>query len=77
MDDHTNSNYLSLELGLTLLHTTNYDFLFYYVLILIINYFSLFMSMSNLISINMNVIDMKRHMLICLSISMFVSMERG
>ncbi len=35
------------------------------------------MSMSNLISININIIDMKRHMLICLFISMSIDNERG
>jgi hypothetical protein len=33
--------------------------------------------MSNLISININMMDMKRHMLICLFISMLVGKERG
>jgi hypothetical protein len=35
------------------------------------------MSMSNLISININMMDMKRHMLICLFISMLMCKERG
>jgi hypothetical protein len=35
------------------------------------------MSMSNLISININMMDMKRHMLICLFISMLMRKERG
>jgi hypothetical protein len=34
------------------------------------------MSMSNLISININM-DMKRHMLVCIFISMLVGKERG
>jgi hypothetical protein len=33
--------------------------------------------MSNLILININIIDMKKHVLICLFISMLVSNERG
>jgi hypothetical protein len=37
---------------------------------------SLFMSMSNLISININIMDMKRHMLICHFISMLVNKEK-
>jgi hypothetical protein len=44
---------------------------------IIINNSSLFMSMSNLISININIMDMKRHMLICLLISMLVGKEKG
>jgi hypothetical protein len=35
------------------------------------------MSMSNLILININITDMKRHMLICLFIFMLVGKERG
>jgi hypothetical protein len=35
------------------------------------------MSMLNLISININIMDMKMHMLICLFISMLVGKERG
>jgi hypothetical protein len=35
------------------------------------------MPMSNLISINMNIMDMKRHILICLFISMLVDKENG
>jgi len=38
---------------------------------------SLLISMLNLISINMNIIDMKMHMLIFLFISMLVHKERG
>jgi hypothetical protein len=38
---------------------------------------SLFMSMLNLISININMMDMERHMLICLFISMLVGKERS
>jgi hypothetical protein len=34
------------------------------------------MSMSNLISINVNIMDMKMHMLICLLISMLVGNEK-
>jgi len=44
---------------------------------MIINNSSLFMSISNLISINMNTMDMKRHILICLFISMLVDKENG
>jgi hypothetical protein len=40
---------------------------------MIIDNSSLFMS----ISININIMDMKRHMLICLFISMLASKERG
>jgi hypothetical protein len=36
---------------------------------------SLFMSMSKLIGININIMDMKRHMLICLFISMLANRE--
>jgi hypothetical protein len=43
----------------------------------IINNLLLFMSMSNLILININIMDMKRHMLICLFISMLVAKERN
>ncbi len=43
---------------------------------MMINNSSLFMSMSNVISINVNIMDMKMHMLICLLISMLVSIER-
>jgi hypothetical protein len=35
------------------------------------------MSMSNLISININTMDMKRHMLICIFIPMLVVKEMG
>jgi len=35
------------------------------------------MSMSNLVLININITDMKRHMLICLFIFMLVGKERG
>ncbi len=38
---------------------------------------SLFISMPNLILININVMDRKRHMLICFFISMLVDNERG
>jgi hypothetical protein len=37
---------------------------------------SLFTSTSNL-SININIMDMKKHMLICLFVSMLVGKERG
>ncbi len=43
---------------------------------MIINNLSLFMSMSNSISINISIMDMKRYILICLFISMLVSKER-
>jgi hypothetical protein len=33
--------------------------------------------MSNLFSININIMDMKRHMLICLFISMLKANEKG
>ncbi len=42
-----------------------------------INNSSLVMSMSNLTSININIMDMKRHILIYLFIPMLVGMERG
>jgi len=35
------------------------------------------MSMSNLISININTMDMKMHMLICIFIPMLVGKETG
>ncbi len=44
---------------------------------IIINNSSLFVSMSNLISININVMVVKRHILICLFIFMLVGKERG
>ncbi len=44
---------------------------------MIINNSSLFLSMSNLISININNMDMKKHMLICLFIFMLLGKERG
>jgi hypothetical protein len=44
---------------------------------MIMNNSSLFISMLNLIPIIMNIIDMKRHMLICLFISMLLHKERG
>jgi len=44
---------------------------------MIINNSSLFMSMSNLIFIRYKYMDMKKHMLVCLSISMVVSKKRG
>ncbi len=44
---------------------------------MIINNSSLFISMSNLISININNMDMKRYILICLFIFMLVGKERG
>ncbi len=44
---------------------------------MIINNLSLFMSILFLILININIMDMKRHMLISLFISMLVSKERG
>jgi hypothetical protein len=44
---------------------------------MIINNSSLFMLMSNLISININIMDMKRRMLICLFISMSKANAKG
>jgi hypothetical protein len=44
---------------------------------MIIDNSSLFMSMSNLISSNINMMDMERHMLICLYISMLMGKERN
>jgi hypothetical protein len=44
---------------------------------MIINNSPLFTSMSNLILININIMDMKRHMLICLFIFMLVGNEKG
>jgi hypothetical protein len=35
------------------------------------------MSISNLISININITDVKRHMIICLFIFMLAGKERG
>ncbi len=43
---------------------------------MISNNSSLFTSTSNL-SININIMDMKKHMLICLFVSMLVGKERG
>jgi hypothetical protein len=43
---------------------------------MIITNLSLFVSMSNLISIIINIMDMETHMLICLFIFMLVSKER-
>jgi len=43
----------------------------------IIKISSLFQSMANLILINLNFLDMKRHMLICFFISMLVGNERN
>jgi len=43
---------------------------------MIINNLSLFVSMSNLISININIMDMKTHMVICLFIFILVGKER-
>jgi hypothetical protein len=44
---------------------------------MIINYSSLFMLMSNFILININIMDMQRHMLIFFLISMLVGKEKG
>jgi hypothetical protein len=44
---------------------------------MIINNSSLFISMSNLISININIMDLRKHMLICLFIFMLEGKERG
>jgi hypothetical protein len=44
---------------------------------MIINNSSLFISMSDLISININIMDMKWYMLICLFKSMLASKKRG
>jgi hypothetical protein len=43
---------------------------------MIISYSSLFMSMSNLIVININIMDIKMHRLICLFISMLLGKEK-
>jgi len=59
-----------------LLCTTSDNFLSYYVPIWLPNNSSLFMSMSNLILININIKDMKRHMLISLFISMLVDKKK-
>jgi hypothetical protein len=68
----------NLNLGSMLLHTTSDNQLFFlsYVPIWFSNSSSLFMSLSNLIWINVNIIDMKIHMLICLFISMLVGREK-
>jgi hypothetical protein len=55
--------------------TTSDDFSFLLCSHMITNNSSLFMSMSNLTSIN--IMDMKMHMLIYLFISMLVGNERG
>ncbi len=57
----------------------HYQWRFSFVLCshMIINYSSLFMSMSNFILININIMDMKRHMLICFFISILVGKESG
>ncbi len=44
---------------------------------MIINNSSLFMLIPNLISININIMDMKRHILICVFISMLKANEKG
>ncbi len=64
---------------LGLYNITHYWWWFSFLLCshIIINNSSLFMSMLNLISININIMDMKMHMLICLFISMLVGKERG
>ncbi len=60
------------------MHTLIFELHVYYALLMTINYFSfflgfhIFMSMSNLIEINIHFMDMKRHMLICFFISMLV-----
>jgi hypothetical protein len=66
-----------IELGLHV--ATHYQSQFSFLLCshMIMNNSSLFVSMLNLISMIMNIIDMKRHMLIFLFISMLVHKERG
>jgi hypothetical protein len=59
----------------TLLVTINYLFIFL-CLHMIFNNLSFFMSMSNLIQINIHFIDMKRHMLIFFLISMSMDREK-
>jgi hypothetical protein len=63
------------QLGLHVAMHYQWRFSFLLCSHMIINYSSLFMSMSNFLLININIMDTKRHMLICFFISMLVGKE--
>jgi hypothetical protein len=67
-----------INLSFTLLRITNDDQLFFFFLCfhMVFNNSLLFMSMSNLVLINMHFKDMKIHMLICFFISILANMEK-
>jgi hypothetical protein len=69
---------LFTTLGSMLLRTTNEDqvFLLFLCSHMFSNSSSLFISMSNLIWIDVNTMDMKRHVLIFLLISMLLGREK-
>jgi hypothetical protein len=63
------------QLGLQVVVHYQWQFSFLLCFHIIINNSSLFMSMSNFLLININIMDMKRHMLVCFFISMLVGKE--
>jgi len=65
------------QLGLQVAMHHQWQFSFLWCSCMIINHSSLFMSMSNFILININIMDMQRHMLIWFFISMLVGKENG
>ncbi len=66
-----------LNLSFALLRTTSDNQLYIFLCFqTIFNNSLLFMSMSNLILINIHFVDMERHMLICFFISMLVDREK-
>ncbi len=72
-------NQYNLKLGFTLLCITNVDQLFFLLFLcfhLFFNSSSLFMSISKLIWININITDTKRHILICFFISMLMGKRK-
>ncbi len=66
------------NLRFALLHTTSQDQLFHFSLCfhMVLNNSLLFMSMSNLILINLHFMDMKRHMLNFFFICMLIDREK-
>jgi hypothetical protein len=80
--DLNNNKYLQIftliNLGFALLCITSDDqlSLFFLCFCMVSNNSSLFMSISNLIWININIMDMKKHTLIFLFISMLVGREK-
>jgi hypothetical protein len=74
----TNPQSTLANLSFALLHTTSHDQLFYFSLMFSygFQYSMLFMSMSNLVLIDMNFVDIKIEVLIYFFISMLMDWEK-